>query len=66
MYQILLPEAVRWVALPKVSVFTSKLNKVATWAQILSGKGSIWTSGYMFKLAPNTLTKETELFKYCS
>ena len=45
----------------KVPVFTLELDKVATWAQMLSGKGSIWTLGYVFKLdAP--VKKERELF----
>ena len=45
----------------KVPVFTLEPDKVATWAQMLSGKGSIWTLGYVFKLdAP--VKKERELF----
>ena len=46
----------------KVPVFTLEPNKVATWAQMLSGKGSIWTSGYVFKLDPIPVNKGRELF----
>ena len=45
----------------KVPVFTLEPDKVITWAQMLSGKGSIWTSGYVFKLDA-TLNKESGLF----
>ncbi|MBP5973093.1 EVE domain-containing protein [Brasilonema sp. CT11] len=45
----------------KVPVFTLEQDKVVTWAQMLSGKGSIWTSGYVFKLDA-TLNKESGLF----
>ena len=45
----------------KIPVFTLEPDKVVTWAQMLSGKGSIWTLGYVFKLdAP--VKKETGLF----
>ncbi|GAB1537851.1 hypothetical protein NUACC21_05060 [Scytonema sp. NUACC21] len=45
----------------KVPVFTLEPDKVGTWAQMVSGKGSIWTLGYVFKLdAP--FKKETGLF----
>ena len=46
----------------KVPVFTLEPDKVATWAQMLSGKGSIWTSGYVFKLDPLPVNKERKLF----
>ena len=46
----------------KVPVFTLEPDKVATWAQMLSGKGSIWTSGYVFKLDPIPVNKGRELF----
>jgi hypothetical protein len=42
----------------KVPVFTLEPDKVATWAQMLSGKGCIWTSGYVFKLDPIPVNKE--------
>ncbi|MGM3307211.1 SAV_2336 N-terminal domain-related protein [Anabaena sp. WFMT] len=45
----------------KVPVFTLEPDKVATWAQMLSGKGNIWTLGYVFKLDP-PVKKERELF----
>jgi len=46
----------------KVPVFTLEPDKVATWAQMLSGKGGIWTSGYVFKLDPIPVNKGRELF----
>jgi len=46
----------------KVPVFTLEPDKVATWAQMLSGKGSIWTSGYVFKLDPIPVNKGRKLF----
>jgi hypothetical protein len=46
----------------KVPVFTLEPDKVATWAQMLSGKGGIWTSGYVFKLDPIPVNKRRELF----
>ena len=46
----------------KVPVFTLEPDKVATWAQMLSGKGSIWTSGYVFKLDPIPVNKGRDLF----
>ncbi len=46
----------------KVPVFTLEQDKVANWAQMLSGKGSIWTSGYVFKLDATPVKKETGLF----
>ena len=46
----------------KVPVFTLEPDKVASWAQMLSGKGSIWTSGYVFKLDPIPVNKGRELF----
>ncbi|PSB04961.1 GUN4 domain-containing protein [Merismopedia glauca] len=45
----------------KVPVFTLEADKVATWAQMLSGKGSIWTSGYLFKLDPPPVSQGREL-----
>ncbi len=46
----------------KVPVFTLEPGQVATWAQMLSGKGSIWTSGYVFKLNATPVKKESGLF----
>ncbi len=46
----------------KVPVFTLEPHKVADWAQMLSGKGSIWTSGCVFKLDATPVKKETRLF----
>ena len=46
----------------KVAVFTLEPDKVASWAQMLSGKGDIWTSGYVFKLDPIPVNKGKELF----
>jgi Protein of unknown function (DUF1257)/EVE domain len=34
----------------KMPIFTLEPDRVATWAQMLSGKGSTWTAGYVFKL----------------
>lgn len=45
----------------KVPVFTLEADKVFTWGQMLSGKGSIWTLGYVFKL-DTPVKKERELF----
>ncbi|YAF98605.1 MAG: SAV_2336 N-terminal domain-related protein [Nodularia sp. CChRGM 3473] len=46
----------------KVPVFTLEQDKVATWAQMLAGKGSIWTLGYVFKLNATPVDKESSLF----
>jgi hypothetical protein len=46
----------------KVPVFTLEPDKVATWAQMLSGKGNIWTLGYLFKLKATPVNKESILF----
>jgi hypothetical protein len=46
----------------KIPVFTLEPDKVATWAQMLSGKGSIWTLGYVFKLNAPPVDKESSLF----
>ncbi|MBD2451496.1 hypothetical protein H6G76_31150 [Nostoc sp. FACHB-152] len=46
----------------KVPVFTLEQDKVATWAQMLSGKGSIWTLGYVFKLNATPVDRENSLF----
>ena len=46
----------------KVPVFTLEPDKVATWAQMLSGKGGIWTSGYVFKLDSIPVNKGRDLF----
>jgi hypothetical protein len=46
----------------KVPVFTLEPDKVATWAQMLSGKGGIWTLGYVFKLDPIPVNKGRDLF----
>jgi GUN4-like/AAA-like domain len=45
----------------KVPVFTLEPDKVANWAQMLSGKGNIWTSGYVFKLDAIPVSKGREL-----
>lgn len=46
----------------KVPVFTLEQDKVATWAQMLAGRGSIWTLGYVFKLDAASVNKESRLF----
>lgn len=46
----------------KVPVFTLEPDKVATWAQMLAGRGSIWTLGYVFKLDATSVNKESRLF----
>lgn len=46
----------------KVPVFTLEQDKVATWAQMLSGKGNIWTLGYLFKLNATPVNKDSSLF----
>jgi hypothetical protein len=46
----------------KVPVFTLEPDKVANWAQMLSGNGGIWTSGYVFKLDPIPVNQGRELF----
>ncbi|GBE90953.1 SAV_2336 N-terminal domain-related protein [Nostoc cycadae] len=46
----------------KVPVFTLEQDKVATWAQMLSGRGNIWTLGYVFKLNATPVDKESSLF----
>ncbi|MEH2105934.1 GUN4 domain-containing protein [Nostoc sp.] len=46
----------------KVPVFTLEPDKVATWAQMLSGKGNIWALGYLFKLKATPVNKESILF----
>jgi DNA-directed RNA polymerase specialized sigma24 family protein/predicted RNA-binding protein with PUA-like domain len=46
----------------KVPVFTLEPDRVATWAQMLSGKGSTWTAGYVFKLDPLPAMQGKDLF----
>ncbi len=46
----------------KVPVFTLEPDRVATWAQMLSGKGSTWTAGYVFKLDPIPARQGKDLF----
>ena len=46
----------------KVPIFTLEPDRVATWAQMLSGKGSIWTAGYVFKLDPIPARRGQDLF----
>jgi AAA-like domain len=46
----------------KVPIFTLEPERVATWAQMLSGKGSTWTAGYMFKLDPLPVRQGRDLF----
>ena len=46
----------------KVPVFTLESERMATWAQMVAGKGSIWTSGYMFKLNATPVNRGKELF----
>jgi len=46
----------------KVPVFTLEPDKVATWAEMVSGKGSIWTSGYLFKFDVPPANKGRDLF----
>ena len=46
----------------KVPVFTLEADKAGSWAQMLSGQGSIWTSGVMFKLDKTLVNQEDRLF----
>lgn len=46
----------------KVPVFTLEPDKVASWAQMLAGRGSIWTLGYVFKLDTTSVNKKSRLF----
>jgi hypothetical protein len=46
----------------KVPIFTLEPERVATWAQMLSGKGSTWTAGYVFKLDPLPVRQGKDLF----
>jgi hypothetical protein len=46
----------------KVPIFTLEPERVATWAQMLSGKGNTWTAGYMFKLDPLPARQGKDLF----
>jgi NACHT domain len=46
----------------KVPIFTLEPDRVATWAQMLSGKGSTWTAGYVFKLDPLPARQGKDLF----
>lgn len=45
----------------KVPVFTLEPDKAGNWAQMLAGKGSIWVSGYVFKLDTISVKNESEL-----
>ncbi|MBE9142966.1 SAV_2336 N-terminal domain-related protein [Planktothrix mougeotii] len=45
----------------KVPVFTLEPDKAGNWALMLSGKGSIWVSGYVFKLETIAVKNESEL-----
>lgn len=45
----------------KVPVFTLEPDKAGNWAQMLAGKGSIWVSGYVFKLDTIPVKNESEL-----
>jgi GUN4-like len=47
----------------KVPVFTLERDRAEIWAQMLAGKGSIWTSGYLFKL-DTANRKESGLFNF--
>ncbi|MEY3866268.1 MAG: hypothetical protein RLZZ338_159 [Cyanobacteriota bacterium] len=47
----------------KVPVFTLERDRAEIWAQMLAGKGSIWASGYLFKLE-NANRKESGLFNF--
>jgi AAA-like domain/Effector-associated domain 10 len=46
----------------KIPIFTLEPDRVATWAQMLSGRGSIWTAGYVFKLDPLPVRQGKDLF----
>jgi uridine kinase len=46
----------------KVPIFTLEPERVATWAQMLSGKGSTWIAGYVFKLDPLPARQGRDLF----
>ncbi|MCA6622975.1 MAG: hypothetical protein IM542_10470, partial [Pseudanabaena sp. M165S2SP1A06QC] len=46
----------------KVPVFTLESERMGTWAQMVAGKGGIWTSGYMFKLNATLVNRGKELF----
>jgi hypothetical protein len=53
---------VRLFALKGLPIFTLEPDRVATWAQMLSGKGSTWTAGYVFKLDPLPARQGKDLF----
>jgi formylglycine-generating enzyme required for sulfatase activity len=46
----------------KVPVFTLEPDRVTIWAQMLAGRGGIWTTGYLFKLDPMPVKQGRELF----
>ncbi len=48
----------------KVPIFTLESTSVATWAQMLSGKGNIWTLGYVFER--DISQRKTGVFKSSS
>ncbi len=48
----------------KVPVFTLEADHAVTWALMLSGKGSIWVSGYVFKLDIVPVKKESSLLNF--
>jgi len=47
----------------KVPVFTLEPERAEIWAQMLAGKGNIWSSGYLFKL-DTANRKESGLFNF--
>lgn len=46
----------------KLPVFTLEADKAASWAQMLSGKGSVWTSGVAFELDATPVHGGNRLF----
>ena len=50
----------------KVPVFTLEPDKAGNWAQMLAGKGSIWVSGYVFKLETIPVKNESGLLNLAS
>ena len=46
----------------KVPVFTLEAEQAKTWAQMLSGRGSVWTRGVVFKLGASSADRGRRLF----
>ena len=46
----------------KVPIFTLEGDRVKTWAQMLSGQGSVWTDGYVFQWDTGSSENKISLF----